>query len=179
MDSVPTAEEVVLPKLKVASKDGRLDGLQLAYWVGGGQPPPYYRSEQFRVFSTPTSAQMEFSLLRFDSKLTPNDVTETFTLAADAANIRAIASMLLDKKVFEGRFPEETNPKIGDIFSHEIIATAGAVKLRRTYYRTMPVDLAPLEKLWRQLIDQTRKQGLHSWYHQGRTIPDPFAGRDK
>lgn len=173
-----TTEEIIIPKVKSAAKDGLLDGVQFEYWFGGGQPPPYYRSEQFRLFSVGEELQMEFAILRFHPKLIPREVTEKYSLRGDSEEVRVIAQMLLDLRVFASHFPEEKDPSIGGVISHEIAVTVGIVEMKRTYYRTMPVDLAPLEKLLQQMIAKTKELGLHSWRHLGRAIEDPFAGRE-
>lgn len=175
--AVTGAQVSIIPKMKSAAKDGRLDGMQIEYWVGGGQPPPYYRSEQFRLLSQGEEVQMEFAVLRFHPKLIPNEVTEKYTLRGIAEDVRGIARMLLDLRVFEIHFPEENDPSIGGVISHEIAVAAGKVEMKRTYYRTMPLDLTPLEKLLQKMIAKTREKGLHSWHHQGHAIEDPFIKR--
>ena len=40
---------------------GRLDGVTLEYWVGGGLPPPYYRSDQSRLLTSGGRDLLEFA----------------------------------------------------------------------------------------------------------------------
>ncbi len=170
-----TPEEVVITKLKQVADNGQIDDLRFEYWVGGGQPPPYYRSEQLRLFAVSGVVQFEFAILRFDSKLPPDGATEKWTMQSDVATFRAISSFLIDRHVFETRYPEETDPGIGGGISHEIIASVGTANIKRTYYRVVPSALAPLTAMLRDRIELTRKTGVRSWMHQGKPIADPFA----
>jgi hypothetical protein len=173
-----TSEVKVLARLTQAARDGKLDGLQIESWVGGGQPPPFYRSEQFRLLLKDGRSLMEFAVLRFPDALTPKEVTEKHTLAADPADVRAVAGQMLETKVFELKFPEETNPGIASVISHEIIATADGTAVKRVYYRRLPAALEPLEKLLKGLIDRTREKGRHTWHHDGREIGNPFPKKN-
>lgn len=172
-----TPEEVVIAKLKHVTDNGQIDDLRFEYWVGGGQPPPYYRSEQLRLFAVSGVVQFEFAILRFDSKLPPDGATEKWTMQSDVATFRAISSFLIERHVFETRYSEETDPGIGGGVSHEIIASVGAANIKRIYYRVLPSAVAPLIGMLRDRIELTKKTGVRSWTHQGKSIVDPFSVR--
>jgi hypothetical protein len=121
---------------------------------------------------------MEFDVLKFHPKLMPNEVIEKYSHSGASEDVRNIARMLLDLRVFEIHFPEEKDPSIGDVISHEIAVNVGNAEIKRTYYRSMPINLAPLDKIIHQLIGITKQKGLHSWLHKGRTIENPFANED-
>jgi hypothetical protein len=176
---VEALKEKLLKRLSTAAREGRLDGLQIEYWVGGGQPPPFYRSEQFRLLANDDKPQLEFSVLRFHKELKPNEVKEVFSLPAEPEDVRAVAGMLVEKKVFESRFAEETDPRIGSVISYELTGIVDREQEKRVYYRAMPKELAALQSVFEKLIERTKKKGKHSWRHQGRTIEDPFAKVNK
>lgn len=170
-----TLEEVVITKLKQVADNGQIDELQFEYWVGGGQPPPYYRSEQLRLLAVSEVVRFEFARLRFDARLPPDGATERWTMQSDVATFRAISKFLIDRQVFETQYAEETNPGIGGVISHEIVVSVGTKQIKRTYYRVAPSALAPLTGMLRDRIEMTKRTGVRSWLHQGKPITDPFA----
>src|SRR5689334_3028241 len=69
-------ERLVLNRLEGVEQTGSLGGMTIEIWSGGGQPPPYYKSEQLRFMSSAGRDVLEFASLRFDSKFDPQAVQD-------------------------------------------------------------------------------------------------------
>ena len=61
----------MLTKLAEIERSGRLTGLEIEFWSGGGLPPPYYRSEQLRLTTRGGRDIMEFAKLKWDESFDP------------------------------------------------------------------------------------------------------------
>ena len=163
--------EAILERLQAAERTGRLDGLEIEFWKGGGLPPPYYQSDQLRLMTVGIREVIEFATLKWDQNFDPPNLHEKWTLALQAAQTSEVTRLLLATQVFTAHYPEEEKPGIADIFSYEILLTADGTQVKRTYYRQLPNQSASLQAATAGLIDLLKAQGRHGVYHQGREVP--------
>jgi hypothetical protein len=107
--------------------------------------------------------------MRFDARFPPN-LTEKWRAPATSAEVRRFAELVQLGAVFTATYPEQTDPRIGDILSTEVLASAAGGRLSRRYFRRWPDPLAPLREAAAALIARLQRQGEHGFYHQGRRV---------
>jgi hypothetical protein len=161
-----------LARLERSAQTGRLGGLEIEYWIGGGQPPPYYRSDQFRLLTVQGRDTLEFARPLWDDAFKPPQLVEKFQRPANTADVRRIARLILDAGVFTA--PQEDKPKGADILSTEVIVTAGGTRHQRAYRGKVPPMLRALEAEVEQLRLTLEREGERSVFHEGtRLVPPP------
>jgi hypothetical protein len=160
----------MLAKLAEIEHSGRLAGLEMEFWSGGGLPPPYYRSEQLRLTTRGGRDIVEFAKLKWDNSFDPPQLQEKWFLLLRPDQTSTVARLLLSSHVFTQTYPEEQNPNAGDILSYEIVLTANGAEVKRRYFRKEPDALGPLRAAVNGLIDLTRTQGRYGLYHQGSEV---------
>ena len=165
-----SAEQTIREHLLRLEKTSVLGGLSLELWRGGGQPPPYYKSDQLRFLPVGGRDVIEFASLRFDSHYDPASVQDKWTITAAAADLQEAARLLLTLRVFETQFPEERSPGVADAISYEIIASAEGVEVQRRYYRKWPDTLAPLQAFIDRVTALAKASGPPALFHQGREV---------
>jgi hypothetical protein len=155
---------------------GKLDGVLIEYYVGGGLPPPMTRADQFLLVSREGRDVMEYSRPNFDPKYDklhldgyPND---TYSLPASPADVKKIARLMRETGVFEQHFPEEARPGIADILRTEINVVDSHGEDGRTYYQRAPVALDPLRVVVEALIAHLKVHGDHGVYDKNNTKLD-------
>ena len=87
------------------------------------------------------------------------------------AQTSEVARLMLAAQVLTANYPEEKNPGIADVFSYEILVSAGSTQVKRIYYRRLPDQMATLQAAIAGLIDLLKAQGRHGVYHQGKQVP--------
>lgn len=162
--------QYVLAVLSQWETTGTLGGAEMEYWTGGGQPPPYYRSDQFRLHTVDGIEILEFAKVKYDSRYEPSNLLEKFRLPAQPSDVKTIARLLRDTGVFTSRYPEEDNPGIADVLSTEVIVTAGGCEYKKVYYRVVPSQLAPLRAEVERVIQRLKASGSRELLHQGKRI---------
>ena len=160
----------ILAQLANCEKTGRLGGLEIEFWTGGGQPPPYYRSDQFRLLTSDGNDLLQFTTIKWDKRYDPPDLHEKFLLQAVPSDIESVARLLRETGVFVKRFPEEEKPGIADVLSTEIIVSAAGRQEKRVYYLGLPDKLVPLREQIEKLIELTKSKGKKEVYHQGKPV---------
>ena len=156
-----TQEETALVgRLEAAEKTGQLQDLEIEYWIGGGAPPPYSRSDQLRFMVAQGSAWLELNKQTFDEKH-PGVVLIEYRLPLGASDVRAVATLLRETALFRSRFPEEEKPNVADILRTEVTLSSadGKKSLKRTYYQTMPGALATVREHMAALSERLVKEG--------------------
>jgi hypothetical protein len=164
--------EKVIAKLAEAQQSGRLDGVTIEYWVGGGLPPPHYRSDQLRLLPEDGGDVVEFAKMRFDDHYDPPSLNDKWRVPATSAEVRSFARLLQESAALTKHYPEEDNPRIADILSTEVIVSYAGEKIERRYFRKLPDALAPLRAAAEALIERAKRQGSWGLYHQGQRLPD-------
>jgi hypothetical protein len=165
-----TKDNDIVAGLMKRMQSGRLDGYEIEYWVGGGLPPPYYRSDQLRFLGIDGVDTLEFAKSRHDPAYDPPTVIDKWQLAAKPEDIREFLTILMGANAFTTHYPEETNPRVADILSTEIIVTAGEAQLTRRYYRRVPSALEPLRVFSEAIIERVKRGGHYGVYHKGRPV---------
>jgi hypothetical protein len=163
-------EKLISERLAQVEKSGSLEGITIEIWSGGGQPPPYYRSDQLRLMPANGRDVIEFASLRFDSQFDPPSVQDKWTIAADPARVKEAAHLILSLNVFGSQFPEERNPGLADALSHELLISWGKVQVSRRYYRKMPDLLQPLSNFAIQLTSEVKASGPPTLFHKGQEV---------
>jgi len=164
-----TTTEFMREKLEGIQRTGRLAGLEIEYWKGGGLPPPHYVSEQLRLMSVDGQQSIVFSTVKFDSKFDPPDLHEKWTLNLSASDARAVANNLLTSHLLSKTYNEEKDPGVADAFSYEILLTAEQQE-KRTYYLHVPSELRALQAVFDRLAGIARASGRHGIFHQGKEV---------
>ena len=165
-----TTSELIFKGIETAERTGKLDKLEIEFWKGGGLPPPNYKSDQLRLMTTKGDEVIEFASLKWDSSFDPPNLQEKWVMPLRPSETREVARLLLATHTLTARYAEENNPGIADIFSYEILLTAGDRQEKRTYYRTLPKELSPIRDIFDRLITLVKSQGKHSLYHQGKEV---------
>ena len=166
-----------LARLERSAQTGRLDGLEIEYWVGGGLPPPYYRSDQFRVLTVQGRDTLEFARPLWDDAFKPPQLVEKFQRPATTADVRRVARLILDAGVFTEQHEEK--PRVGDGLSTEVILTAGGTKKQSVYRGNVPPKLRALEADVERLRLTLEREGARSVLHQGTPLVPPPPPRDR
>jgi hypothetical protein len=166
-----------LARLERSAQTGRLDGLEIEYWVGGGLPPPHYRSDQFRLLTVQGRDTLEIARPLWDDGFKPPQLIEKFQRPANMLDVRHIARLILDAGVFTAQ--HEDKPAVGDGLSTEVIVTAGGTKHQRVYRGRVPPKLRALEADVERLRLTLEREGVRSVFHQGKRLvpPPPPRGR--
>lgn len=168
--SQPTVDSLIAT-LEERARTGQLGGIEIEYWVGGGLPPPYYRSEQLRLLTVDGQDTLELAILRFDERYDPPSLVEKWQLPARPADVREVVRLLLATQVFRARYPEEDDLGVADILSTEIIVTVPPGEHKRRYFRRVPPALEPLRAAVEAFQERLQREGKRGLSHQGRPVP--------
>lgn len=148
--------------------------MTIEYWIGGGQPPPYYRSEQLLFKTTGDRDIVELAILRYHPRLTPAEVTQVDSTNCHYEVVKAMAATLLATHLEDTTFAEEADPQVGSVISHEINIQIGEVKLQKKFYRQLPAEFDTFKDLVDQIKFKTIGDGKRTWRHKGHDIANPF-----
>lgn len=81
-------------ELARCEQTGAIGHVTIEYWVGGGLPPPNYRSEQLRMFATTTGTVLEFAKVIWDKNYDPPNLHQKWTIPATPEDVRQLAHLL-------------------------------------------------------------------------------------
>ena len=182
-DGTSEAGPPPLPEIARLAGQGRLDGVTIEYWVGGGAPPPFYRSDQFRLLTVEDSDVLEFARPYHDPADKREGLIEKFRAPAHPSNVRALAKLILDAGVFTRHYPDENDPGRADILNTEVIVRAGGREYKRRYFTASPKPLEPLRAEVERLVQRLTASGKRGIFFQGKPVassPEPAeenAGR--
>jgi hypothetical protein len=167
-----TNEELRM-RLERAAATGRLDGLEIEYWVGGGSPPPHYRSDQLRLFARGGRDVVEFARPLFDASFDPPDLVEKFTADAQPADVQGVARLVLAARLLDEAV--QTGPSAGfDVLATEIAIAAGELRFERKHRgNELPESLRPLAQKIDELRQRLAKAGVRSVIHGGEPLNPP------
>ncbi len=167
-------ESACLDALDRAAVTGELRGLEIEVWHGGGQPPPYYRSDQFRLQTQGGRDIQSFARPLFYPGHDPETLVERFRMDAGPDLVRSMAHLIQEGGVFSHRFPEEENPGGADAFSTEVILSFEGSECQRRYFRRVPDAVEPLLDAVRRRIEQLKSGGRRGLFDQGREVAAPL-----
>lgn len=157
-------------RLQTCANTGHLNGLEIEYWVGGGQPPPYYRSDQLRFLPTSDGETLELARPLWDTAFDPPQLTEKFERPAKPVEIQQVARLIVAARVFTERYPEEDKRGASDVLSTEVIITAEGSRLARVYHGSLPAPLRTLGAEIERLRAAVERDGIRTVWHQGRRL---------
>ncbi len=145
-----------------AEATGRLNGVVIEHFVGGGLPPPRLRSDQLRLMTRDGRDVLVFDKPDFKKRPTkagqpyPND---EYTLAASPADVQLVARLV--REAFRAPAPEPPDADEQDALHTEIIVSAHGRQATRAYRGGAPSELASLTAAARTLIERAKTQGVH------------------
>jgi hypothetical protein len=163
----PTKGENLPDQLRRCEATGRMDGLEIEYWTGGGHPPPYFRSDQFRLLTVGGIEMLEFDTLAYAPRFRGEALILEFQLPARPEDVRTVARLLRETGVFTDRYPEEEDPRTSDILRTEVMVTVGGREHKRVYYRRIPEALKPLDAEVERHISWVRTKGKLAVFYKG------------
>jgi hypothetical protein len=175
---VSNDEGACLEALARAAATGRLHGLEIEVWHGGGQPPPYYRSDQFRLLTQGGRDIQTFARPLFYPGSEPETLMEQFRMEVGPEMIRTLAGLIQEGGFFARSFPEETHAGGADAFSTELILTFEGRQCQRRYFRRLPEAAEPLMELLQRAIAQLKTGGRRGLFDQGREVAEPSRPPD-
>src|SRR5271165_951616 len=114
---------------------GRLDGLEIEFWKGGGLPPPHYLSDQLRLMTQGDTEVVEFASLKWDDHFDPPNVQEKWIATVRSRDVHDIAQLMESTNFLHTAYSEETKPNIADCFSYEILLTYQGRQEKKKYYQ--------------------------------------------
>jgi hypothetical protein len=166
-------ETTLLEVLGTVEKRGELQGLELEVWTGGGEPPPHYRSDQFRLLSWNGRDTIQFARPLYYPGREPSALIEKFLMPAKPDEVKALARLIREACVFTKRYAEEENPGIADIYSTEVIVTVNGKAHQRRYFRRVPEAVKPLLDEVGRLTAKVKFGGKRGLYEKGKEVPEP------
>lgn len=174
--------QALIVALNERHRAGRLDGCELEYWHGGGMPPPYYKSVQFRLLELDGQDTLELDIMKFDRRLTPEDYIEKYQLPARPEDIRAVLLPLIESRAFESQFPEEEG-EAPDRMSTEVIVwlrrqptpdgSHADLEFLKRYRAGLPAALEPLRAEVERLTRLVQAEGKRGFFQKGLPIELP------
>jgi len=149
--------------LRAAEKTGKLDGLEIEYYVSGGLPPPHYVSEQFRLLVRDGHDVLEFATPNYDPKLPqgasyPKDI---YTLPATPEDAKTIARLVLASGAFRESASDAGAPAPADALRTELEVTGGGKTAKCVYLGREPAELPKLREAVEALIERVKAHGQH------------------
>ncbi len=145
-----------------AATTGKLDGMEIEHYIGGGLPPPHYRSEQFRLFVDHGRDTLAF--VTHDQTATVKQGEQyprhVYKLPATPSDVKTIASLVRDTGAFGAPAPAESaRPR--DSLRSELVVILGGKETKRVYPGAEPADLAKLQEAIRPFIERLKTHGEH------------------
>jgi hypothetical protein len=162
--------EKLLDQLRRREATGRLEDLEIEYWTGGGHPPPFYRSDQFRLLTCRGVETVEFATVAYAPAFERTALTLKYQLPARPEDVRTVTRLLRQTGVFTDRHPEEEDPRSPDVLRTEVLVTEGGREHKRVYYRRIPEALEPLRAEVERLIGLVRAKGKLGVWCQGSQL---------
>jgi hypothetical protein len=153
------AESNVVAALDRVEKTGQLDGVSIEYWIGGGLPPPYYRSDQFRLFQDAGEAVIQFVRRRHDENVKPPDFLERFRMKSNPTVVRTIAARIRETGAFRRPLPDEGRSEASDRLRTELGITISGEEHLLVFDGPAPPSLDPLRVEIERLTELLLKSG--------------------
>lgn len=161
----PWSPEALRNRLDRCILAGRLDGLEVEYWIGGGLPPPYYRSDQFRMLTADGRELLELARPVYDEAFRPYPIDKR-QLPAGRDDVVAIADAL--KGLFAD--PPEPPELPADALRAEVLVTEGDLQTTLVLPVPVPPSAQPLHDAVAQRLARVEATGQRSLCHQGKPI---------
>jgi hypothetical protein len=165
--------EELRARLERAAAVGRLEGLEIEYWVGGGAPPPHHRSDQLRLLTQGGRDVVEFARPLWDESFDPPDLIEKFTADAEPADVQSVLRLILESRVLDET--GQTGATAGfDMLATEILISDGARRFERKHRANeVPENFLALSRKVDELRKALEKGGERSVFQRGERIAAP------
>jgi hypothetical protein len=160
--------------LRDVEATGSLGGVEFEYYVGGGLPPPHYRSDQLRLLVIDGIDTFEFVTPKYDSELDPYP-NYRYRLRASREEVRRVARLVRESGVLETSPPPK--PAVEDLLRFEFLLRRGAVNVEKVFYGGLPSEYGSLRGELDRLVGDLKSGGERRLTHKGVEIPDT-AGAD-
>ena len=160
-------------------REGKLSGAIIEYWVGGGIPPPYYRSDQFRLLTRNTGDTLLVARPYRDPVARREGLVEQYQIPALPADVQRVAKLILDSGIFDPRFAGEKDPGMADAPTTEVIVTIAGQEYKRRFFSASPQPLEPLRLEVENLAGRVVAGGEREVFRPGQDAlpegPEPAA----
>ncbi|APR86118.1 Hypothetical protein A7982_11467 [Minicystis rosea] len=155
-------DSTALAAISRAETTGKLDGLEIEHYVGGGLPPPHYRSEQFRLFVDHGRDTIEFVTPDFTTQVKQGEAypRHVYKLTASPSEVRSIAGLVRECGAFSSPAPVDEK-RAHDSIRTELSAIVGGKEAKRVYSGAEPAALTKLRAVISPLIARLKAQGEH------------------
>jgi hypothetical protein len=172
-DMNDSTREELRARLERAAAVGRLEGLEIEYWVGGGAPPPHYRSDQLRLLTQGDRDVFEFARPLWDASFDPPDLIEKFSADAAPADVQSVLRLILASGALDEA--GQTGPTAGfDMLATEILISDGARRFERKHRgNDVPDNLLALSQEIDELRKKLEKGGERSVFQRGERLSAP------
>ena len=164
-----------LEELARLAREGKLNGATIEYWVGGGLPPPHYRSDQFRLFEGSGGDMLHVARPYNDPVAKRQGLVERFRLEALPDEVRLIARLVIDSGIFDPRFAEEKDPGIADALKTEVNLTVAGREYKRQFFSATPKPVEALRVEVERLKERIAMGGRRDVFRPGQE-PSSAAG---
>jgi hypothetical protein len=163
-------DTAALAALKDAETSGKLNGLEIEHYVGGGLPPPHHRSEQFRLYVSDGRDTLAFVTPDFTARVKQGESypNHAYELPATPADVRQIARLVRES----GAFSSASTPQDGvvaDGLRTELVlicdGKGGKEEAKRVYSGAEPPELAKLLAEINAIVARIKAQGVHKVRH--------------
>jgi hypothetical protein len=162
-----SSAESVLQRLE---KNGKLDGVEMEHYVGGGAPPPYTHNDQLRFHTHEGQEVVEFARSNFARTEFNPYALDIYRLPAEPADIRTMAKLLLATDAFGSRHQEAITTDVADILRTELLVIEHGDIAKRVYFGHLPEAFAPLEKEVDAMIERLKAKGEYGLYDGERKV---------
>jgi hypothetical protein len=138
------------------------NGVEIEFYVGGGLPPPYHRSEQFRLILHDGRTVFRFVTPDYTAAVKQGEPypRHVYQILATPEEVMALAKLVRRSGAFTNPAPAAENLAADSLRTELIVVVKGKSYLR-LYSGAEPAGLAALQKMVRQLIARLRDDGEH------------------
>lgn len=156
--------------LHALETSGSMGDVIIEYWFGGGQPPPFYRSDQVRLCRGVHGDFVQFATVAYAPYFDPANLVVRFQVSASSNVVRTIARLMRESHAFDQSHPEEGGAKATDVLSTELIVSQGDRRAEKRFYRDVPDSLQTLESAFRSLMADAVNRGSAKVFHEGEEL---------
>lgn len=165
-------EAGLIRRLQKMESTGQLEDMEIEYWIGGGLPPPYYRSDQLRFLVLEGRPTIVLNVAtRVPER--PEVATVRFQAPLGSDELQKVAKLLRETGVFPERNRKEEKAGPADALRTEISLLSGdrTKEVKKTFYGAAPMGLEPLLSEIRRITDRVRQEGTRRYLDRsGREV---------
>jgi len=165
-------EAALIQRLQKVESTGQLEDMEIEYWIGGGLPPPYYRSDQLRFLVLEGRPTIVLNVATRDPER-PEVATVQFRAPLGSDELQNVARLLRETGVFPERKRKEETAAPADVLRTEIalLSEDRTKEVKKTFYGAAPKGLEPLLAEIRRITDRVRREGIRRYLDRsGREV---------